>query len=154
MIVERPSVCTLDCPDTCSLTVSTEGDRIVKVRGSDALAWTGGVICNKVARESVRFAHGPQRLHVADHAVWRREPLHLLPVEATGPKPALLAPRPHGFGGLVPHRTPALLACPFVHEPRDDQRARRAPHDLVDVRFDIRADSLEQVLVGLLGRLA
>ena len=37
MIVERPSVCTLDCPDTCSLTVTVEDDRIVKVRGSDAL---------------------------------------------------------------------------------------------------------------------
>jgi len=63
MIVERPSVCTLDCPDTCSLTVTVENDRIVKVRGSDALAYTGGVICNKVARESVNFVHGENRLH-------------------------------------------------------------------------------------------
>ncbi len=62
MIVERASVCTLDCPDTCSLTVTVEDDRIVKVRGSDALPYTGGVICNKVARESVNFVHGPQRL--------------------------------------------------------------------------------------------
>ena len=29
------SVCTFDCPDTCSLTVSVEDGRIVKVRGSE-----------------------------------------------------------------------------------------------------------------------
>ena len=34
MNVEKHSVCTLDCPDTCSLLVTTENDRIVKVRGS------------------------------------------------------------------------------------------------------------------------
>ena len=54
-----PSVCTLDCPDTCSLTVTVEDDRIVKVRGSDALPYTDGVICNKVARETRDFVHGP-----------------------------------------------------------------------------------------------
>jgi hypothetical protein len=35
-IEERASVCTFDCPDTCSLTVSVDEGRIVKVRGSDA----------------------------------------------------------------------------------------------------------------------
>ena len=59
---ERPSVCTLDCPDTCSLTVTVEGDRIVKVRGSDALPLTAGTICNKVAHHTTAFVHGPQRL--------------------------------------------------------------------------------------------
>jgi len=34
MIAERPGVCPLDCPDTCSLTVTVEDDRVVKVRGS------------------------------------------------------------------------------------------------------------------------
>jgi anaerobic selenocysteine-containing dehydrogenase len=59
---ERPSVCTLDCPDTCSLTVTVEKDRIVKVRGSEALPFTDGVVCNKVARQTAAFVHGPQRL--------------------------------------------------------------------------------------------
>jgi anaerobic selenocysteine-containing dehydrogenase len=59
---ERPSVCTLDCPDTCSLTVSVENDRIVKVRGSDAMPLTAGTICNKVAHQTTAFVHGPQRL--------------------------------------------------------------------------------------------
>jgi anaerobic selenocysteine-containing dehydrogenase len=59
---ERPSVCTLDCPDTCSLTVTVDADRIVKVRGSEALPLTAGVVCNKVAHHTVPFVHGPQRL--------------------------------------------------------------------------------------------
>ena len=29
--IERPGVCTLDCPDTCSLTVTVEDGRITKV---------------------------------------------------------------------------------------------------------------------------
>jgi anaerobic selenocysteine-containing dehydrogenase len=61
-IEERPSVCTLDCPDTCSLTVTVEAERIVKVRGSDAMPYTDGVICNKVAQDVAAFVHGPRRL--------------------------------------------------------------------------------------------
>jgi anaerobic selenocysteine-containing dehydrogenase len=60
-LVERASVCTLDCPDTCSLTVTVDGSRLVKVRGSDALPYTDGVICTKVAHHSDAFVHGPGR---------------------------------------------------------------------------------------------
>jgi anaerobic selenocysteine-containing dehydrogenase len=61
-LVERASVCTLDCPDTCSLTVTVEDGRLVKVRGSKALPYTEGVICTKVAHHSDAFVHGPGRL--------------------------------------------------------------------------------------------
>lgn len=71
-MVERASVCTFDCPDTCSLTVSVDDDRIVKVRGSMAAPFTDGVICNKVAQDMPAFVHGSQRL------------LH--PLRRTGPK--------------------------------------------------------------------
>jgi anaerobic selenocysteine-containing dehydrogenase len=60
--VEHASVCTLDCPDTCSLTVTVEAGRITKVRGSHALPYTDGVICNKVAHHTADFVHGPGRL--------------------------------------------------------------------------------------------
>jgi anaerobic selenocysteine-containing dehydrogenase len=60
--LERASVCTLDCPDTCSLTVTVEDGRIAKVRGSHALPYTDGVICNKVAHHTGEFAHGARRL--------------------------------------------------------------------------------------------
>jgi len=69
---ERGSVCTFDCPDTCSLSVGVDDGQIVKVRGSNALPYTAGVICNKVARYTGDFVHGPQRL------------LH--PLRRTGPK--------------------------------------------------------------------
>ena len=34
---QQPSVCTYDCPDTCSLTVDVDDGRIVKVRGSASI---------------------------------------------------------------------------------------------------------------------
>ncbi|TMJ21903.1 MAG: hypothetical protein E6G96_20250, partial [Alphaproteobacteria bacterium] len=63
-MVERDAVCTFDCPDTCSLTVTVEADRIVKVRGSQALPYTDAVICNKVAHHTDEFVHGARRLTV------------------------------------------------------------------------------------------
>jgi anaerobic selenocysteine-containing dehydrogenase len=61
-ISEHPSVCTLDCPDTCSLSVTVEDQRVVKVRGSNALDYTAGVICNKVAHHTGDFVHGAGRI--------------------------------------------------------------------------------------------
>ena len=61
--LERDAVCTLDCPDTCSLTVTVDEGRIVKVRGSHTLPLTEGVICNKVAHHTADFVHGERRLH-------------------------------------------------------------------------------------------
>jgi anaerobic selenocysteine-containing dehydrogenase len=72
VVEERASVCTFDCPDTCSLSVGVDEDRVVKVRGSNAVPYTAGVICNKVAQDMSDFVHGPQRL------------LH--PLRRTGPK--------------------------------------------------------------------
>ena len=60
--VERPSVCPLDCPDTCSLTVTVEEDRIVRIRGSHANPYTGGVLCAKVPQAYPAFVHGAGRL--------------------------------------------------------------------------------------------
>src|SRR6516162_6155054 len=61
--IERDAVCTLDCPDTCSLTVILDDGHIAKVRGSNALPLTEGVICNKVAHHTTDFVHGDRRLH-------------------------------------------------------------------------------------------
>lgn len=57
-----PSVCPLDCPDTCSLSATVAGDRLVAVHGSSANPYTDGVICNKVARNYPEFVHGAERL--------------------------------------------------------------------------------------------
>ena len=44
MQTTKHSVCTLDCPDTCSLLVTVEAGRVISVRGSDANPRTGGVL--------------------------------------------------------------------------------------------------------------
>jgi anaerobic selenocysteine-containing dehydrogenase len=61
-VLKRAGVCTLDCPDTCSLTVTVDEGRITKVQGSTALPYTEGVICNKVAHHTGPFVHGCHRL--------------------------------------------------------------------------------------------
>jgi anaerobic selenocysteine-containing dehydrogenase len=61
-LLERSSVCTFDCPDTCSLVVGVENGRIIKVRGSKALPYTNDVICNKVAHGTVEMVHGARRI--------------------------------------------------------------------------------------------
>ena len=62
MTTELPSVCPLDCPDTCSLTVTVDDGRVVKVRGSQANPLTEGVLCNKVTHYYPDFVHGENRL--------------------------------------------------------------------------------------------
>lgn len=57
-----PSVCPLDCPDTCSLSATVQGGKLIDVRGSNANPYTDGVICNKVSRYYPDFVHGEQRL--------------------------------------------------------------------------------------------
>ena len=62
MSTEHASVCPLDCPDTCSLSVTVDNSRIVRVRGSRANPYTAGVICTKVASSYPDWVHGPGRL--------------------------------------------------------------------------------------------
>ncbi|MCB1740606.1 MAG: molybdopterin-dependent oxidoreductase [Gammaproteobacteria bacterium] len=57
-----PSVCPLDCPDTCSLSVTHADGEVLKVRGSRANPFTAGRVCAKVARYYPEYTHGPRRL--------------------------------------------------------------------------------------------
>ena len=58
----HPSVCPLDCPDTCSLSVTVDAGRITTIRGSRANPYTDGVICSKVPAYYPGFVHGSRRL--------------------------------------------------------------------------------------------
>ncbi len=58
------AVCPLDCADTCSLSVETDGDRVLRVRGSHGNPFTRGRICAKVAQGLAPQVHGPDRLTV------------------------------------------------------------------------------------------
>ena len=60
--MELRSVCPLDCPDTCSLTVTVENERITKIRGSHANPYTAGVLCAKVPSSYPELVHGPARI--------------------------------------------------------------------------------------------
>lgn len=56
-----PSVCPLDCPDRCSLTVEVEGTEVKNIGGSRLWEWTDGYICAKVKDFGARV-HGPERV--------------------------------------------------------------------------------------------
>jgi len=58
----KNSVCPLDCPDTCSLSVTVINGEITEVKGRGDNPYTAGVICNKVARSYTEFVHGDNRL--------------------------------------------------------------------------------------------
>lgn len=66
-----PSVCPLDCPDTCSMTVTIEDDQIVNVRGSRVNPLTRGAVCQKVTRYP-EWVHGPDRLRTPLRRVGRK----------------------------------------------------------------------------------
>ena len=62
MTVQKASVCPLDCPDTCSLSVTVEAGKVTAVRGSHANPLTHGAVCAKVANYYPDFVHGANRL--------------------------------------------------------------------------------------------
>jgi anaerobic selenocysteine-containing dehydrogenase len=55
------TACPLDCPDSCSLSVTVERGRVVKIDGNHAAPSTQGYICGKV-RTFERRIYGPERL--------------------------------------------------------------------------------------------
>jgi anaerobic selenocysteine-containing dehydrogenase len=55
------TACPLDCPDSCSLSVTVDRGRITKIDGSRAAPSTEGYICGKV-RHFDRRVYGPARL--------------------------------------------------------------------------------------------
>ena len=72
MMATKASVCPLDCPDTCSLTVTVENDVVVGIRGSHANPYTNGVLCAKVPASYPEFVHGPGRLRTPLRRVGRK----------------------------------------------------------------------------------
>src|SRR5262245_57211778 len=60
-MTQHRSVCPLDCPDRCSLTVEVDDGRIATLDGSTANSLTDGYICGKVRKFGARV-HGPLRL--------------------------------------------------------------------------------------------
>jgi anaerobic selenocysteine-containing dehydrogenase len=72
-ITEHHTVCTLDCPDACSLAVTVTDGRITKVDAGPANPFTDGWICAKV-KQHARRVYSPDRI--------------MTPLIRTGPKGA------------------------------------------------------------------
>jgi anaerobic selenocysteine-containing dehydrogenase len=71
VVEKKLSTCALDCPDACSLVVTVENGRAVKLQGDPSHPVTQGFLCGKVSRYLER-EYSPKRL------------LH--PLKRTGPK--------------------------------------------------------------------
>lgn len=59
--MKLPSVCALDCPDTCSLHITVEAGKVVKLEGNPEHPITRGFACAKMYRYPERHEH-PDRL--------------------------------------------------------------------------------------------
>lgn len=57
-----PSVCPLDCPDTCAVDVTIDGKQMVKLTGSKAHPITQGFACVKMAKYPLRQEHAERLL--------------------------------------------------------------------------------------------
>ena len=60
-MMKLPSVCALDCPDTCSLHITVEDGRVTKLEGNPDHPITRGFACAKMYRYPERHEH-PDRL--------------------------------------------------------------------------------------------
>ncbi|HEV8690004.1 MAG TPA: molybdopterin-dependent oxidoreductase [Ideonella sp.] len=67
------AACPHDCPDTCAMRVTVEGERIVRIQGDPDHPPTHGALCTKVSRYAERVDH-PERV--------------LTPLKRVGPKGA------------------------------------------------------------------
>ena len=57
------TTCPLDCPDTCSLAVTVEYDRITEIAAGDSHPTTRRFICSKVRRFDRRVYHADRLLY-------------------------------------------------------------------------------------------
>ncbi len=76
----KPSVCPLDCAQTCSLAVEVDDGQVIAVRGSKTNPLTDGKICSKVAKGMVELVHGEKRLTTPLRRVGERGKGHFEPI--------------------------------------------------------------------------
>jgi anaerobic selenocysteine-containing dehydrogenase len=108
--IVSPAVCPLDCPDTCSLSVTHSDGKILKIRGSRANPLTAGRICAKVARHYPEFTHGDNRIE--------------RPLKRVGPK---------GSGEFVPVEWDEAIK--LVHEGLSRTIAQHGPQSVVPFNY-------------------
>lgn len=107
-VTYRPSVCPLDCPDTCSLSVGVVENNIVSVSGSNANPYTDSAICSKVSRFYPEFVHGPRRLTRPLRRIGKKGEGRFEPIEWDAALDAVY----EKFSSIIDHYGPEAIA-PF-----------------------------------------
>ena len=79
-VTTHQSVCPLDCPDTCSLSISVKDEQIVSVKGSKTNPYTAGVICGKVSKYYPEFVHGSNRLRTPMKRIGKKGAAKFTPI--------------------------------------------------------------------------
>lgn len=59
--ITRATACALDCPDSCSLDVTVEGDQLLRIDGNKRNPLTDGFICSKV-KDFARHVYSEHRI--------------------------------------------------------------------------------------------
>src|SRR6185312_4853478 len=77
------TACPLDCPDSCTLDVTVEKGRILKIDGGDANPATNKFICAKVRRFDERIYGEDRILHPAVRQ-GAKAPLRSFPIHTAG----------------------------------------------------------------------
>lgn len=57
------TACTMDCPDACSLVVTVDGNRVVRLRGNPKHPFTSGFTCKKIKKHLKRLQSSDRILH-------------------------------------------------------------------------------------------
>ena len=67
------TACTMDCPDACSLVVTVDGDRVVRMRGNSSHPVTAGFTCKKIKKHLKRLQSKERIVHplLRDGSRWR-----------------------------------------------------------------------------------
>ena len=61
--MDRITACTMDCPDACSLVVTVDNDRVVRLRGNPEHPFTAGFTCKKIKKHLKRLQSPDRVLH-------------------------------------------------------------------------------------------
>src|ERR1700710_3330945 len=56
------AACPHDCPDTCAMRVTVQGDKVIRVQGDPDHPTTNGALCPKVSRYAERTEHAERVL--------------------------------------------------------------------------------------------
>lgn len=72
--------CPHDCPDTCALKITVEGERVIKVQGRAEHPSTHGALCTKVSRYPERTYHAERLLTPMKRISAKNEPPRFEPV--------------------------------------------------------------------------